>query len=166
MYKIFLCGLDNAGKTSITNTIKKLPNPGETTPTLNFNVAQVIIELTELVIFDAPGQTRFRDLWEDGLYGTQIICFIIDCSSPNRFEEAKEVLLKTLKDYEEMVPLIICFHKLDLPDAHKVVPQAKEIFVAKDFGDRRVDYLETTIFNPDSILALKTLFIKVIEEEM
>lgn len=166
MYKVFLCGIENSGKTSITNSIKKLPNPGETTPTLNFNVAQVIIELTEFVIFDAPGQTRFRDLWENGIYGTQIICFIVDMSNPSRFEEAKEVLLKTLNNYEQMVPLIICFHKLDLPDAHKVIPKAKEVFNPEQFGDRKVHLLETTIFNPDSILALKTLFIQVIEDEM
>lgn len=167
MYKIFLCGLDNTGKTSITNSIQKLPNPGDTTPTLNFNVAQIIIDLTEFVIFDAPGQTRFRKLWEDKLYGTEIICYVVDASTPERFELAKEVLDKTLKDNgDELTPLIICFHKLDLPNTKHNIPKARDTFKPELYESHSVQYLKTSIFNPDSIMKLKTLFIKTIEDRI
>ena len=167
MYKIFLCGLDNSGKTSIINTINKLPNPGETTPTLSFNVSQIIIDLTEFVIFDAPGQLRFRDMWEDNMFGTEILCFVVDCSAPERYEESKAVLDKTINTYEEkMLPLIICFHKLDLPNVSENLAKAKGIFQPELFKNRSINFLETTIYNPDSIMALKTLFIQLIEKDM
>ncbi len=167
MYKIFLCGLDNSGKTSITNSINKLPNPGQTTPTLNFNVAQVIIDLTEFVIWDAPGQTRFRNLWERNMMETAVICYIVDVLDRERYGESKEWLLKTLADSDNRnVPLIICFHKLDIPDAKKYLPEVKEVFKAEEFSERPIHFIETTIFNPDSVLKLKTLFVKVIEEEI
>ncbi|MHA1147434.1 MAG: ADP-ribosylation factor-like protein [Promethearchaeota archaeon] len=167
MYKIFLCGLDNSGKTSIINTINKLPNPGETTPTLSFNVSQIIIDLTEFVIFDAPGQIRFRDMWDDKMFGTEILCYVVDCSNPERFDEAKEVLDKTINSYEEkQLPLIICFHKLDIPDVSENLAKAKQLFQPGLFKNRSVNFLETTIFNLDTIMELKTLFIKIIEDEM
>jgi len=167
MYKIFLCGLDNSGKTSITNSVNKLPNPGETSPTLNFNVAQVIIDLTEFVIWDAPGQTRFRSLWEKNIMETAVICYIVDVLDTERYAESKEWLDKTLADSENRnLPVIIAFHKLDIPDAKKYLPDVKEVFKREEFSDHPVYFIETTIFNPSSILDLKTLFVKVIEEEI
>jgi len=166
MYKVFLCGLDNSGKTSIVNSINKLPNPGKTIPTLNFNVAQVIIDLTEFVIWDAPGQLRYRDLWEKNIMKTQIICYIVDVVDQARYEVSLETLKKTLNNcQDETLPLIICFHKLDL-DAKKYLPKVKEIFRPELFKARKVHYLETTIFNPNSIIDLKGLFVKIIEEEI
>jgi len=167
MYKVFLCGLDNSGKTSILNSINKLPNPGSTKPTLNFNVSQVIIDLTEFVIWDAPGQMQFRNLWERNIMETQIICYVVDVTDQKRHEESLETLQKALNTYDNQnLPLIICFHKLDLPSANKFLPEVKGVFKKGLFGRRKIHFLETTIFNPSSILNLKTLFVEIIEEEI
>ncbi len=166
MYKIFLCGLDNSGKTSIVNSINKLPNPGKTSPTLNFNRAKVIIDLTEFVIWDAPGQARYRNLWEKNIKETSIICYIVDLLDQERYKESKEWLDKTLGESEnKSLPLIVCFHKVDAFDAKKYLPDVKKVFKREDFSNRPVYFLETTIFNPDSILKLKALLVEVIEEE-
>jgi len=167
MYKIFLCGIENAGKTSIINMIKKLPNPGETSPTLSFLVAQVVLDLTEFVIWDAPGQTRFRNLWKDNLHETSVVCYVMDVTQEDRYIEAKELLDDTLNECEDKsVPLIICFHKLDLPNSNEFLPKIKEIFKPEFYKDHAVQYLETTIFNPDSIMELKTAFVKTVEDKM
>lgn len=163
--KIFLFGLDNSGKTSIVNSIKKLPNPGETSPTINFSISQIIIDNTEFVIWDAPGQINYRKNWGQGLGETRILCFVVDILDPDRFDDAKKELEKILNDAETRnLPLIICFHKLDIPDAKKNLPTARGKFSPTHFDDREIHTLETTIFNPDSILKLKSLFVDLIEK--
>ena len=165
-YKIFLCGLDNSGKTSILNLIKKLPNPGDTSPTIRFQIDYTILEEIEFVIWDAPGQVIYRDRWKDGTTGTQIFCFILDIQSPERFEEAKGVLEDILNEEENAnIPLVFCFHKIDIPDGKKNIPQAKDLFNPESMMDRLLHYLETSIMNPDSILKLEELFVKIIENK-
>ena len=162
--KIFLFGIDNSGKTSIVNAINKIPDPGETSPTLSFNINQMIINNTEFVIWDAPGQVSYRDKWNDGLIESKILCFVVDVMAPNRYDEAKEELDKVLDNPETRnLPLVICLHKLDIPDAKKNLPTAKGMFSPDVFGGRQISRLETTIFNPDSILRLKSTFVQIIE---
>ena len=162
--KIFLFGLDNSGKTSIVNAIKKLPNPGVTSPTLKFSISQIIIDNTEFVIWDAPGQVIYRENWTSGLGETKVLCFVVDVLSPERFDDAKAELIRIINEYEtRTLPVIICFHKLDIPDAKKNLPTARGKFSPSHFDDRNVQTLETTIFNPDSILKLKSLFVDIIE---
>lgn len=163
--KVFLFGLDNSGKTSIVNSIKKLPNPGDTSPTLNFSISQIIIDNTDFVIWDAPGQINLRKSWKSGLGESRILCFIVDVLEPERFEKAREELDKILSEEEvRNTPLIICFHKLDVPDAKHDLPKAKKVFSPNSINDFKVKTLETTIFNPDSILKLKEMFVDLIEE--
>lgn len=163
--KVFLFGLDNAGKTSIVNYINKLPNPGDTMPTLSFNINQIIIKATEFVIWDAPGQVRYRGKWSTGMVEARILCYVVDMSIPIRFNEAKMELDKVLVLEEaQELPLIICFHKLDFPDSQKALPKAKGMFSKDLFPGREVYTLETSIFNPDSILKLKDLLVEVIEK--
>lgn len=162
--KVFLFGLDNAGKTSIVNAMKKIPEPGNTTPTLRFSIDNLILVNTEFVIWDAPGQIAYRESWEKGLVDSRILCFIIDILAPDRFEESKGELDKILSnEVVKDVPLIICFNKLDIPDAKKDLPTAKELFKVDQFTNRKVTSIETTIFNPNSILDLKHLFVKIIQ---
>ncbi len=163
--KLLLFGLDNAGKTSIVNAMKKIPEPGNTLPTLRFSIDNLIIVNTEFFIWDAPGQISYRDGWERGMENSKIICFVIDVLAPKRYEEAKAELFTALsKDLIKDVPLVICFHKLDIPDAKKYLTEAKEMFREEQIKDRRVCSIETTIFNPDSILKLKHIFVDILQE--
>lgn len=165
MNKIFFFGLDNSGKTSIVNSIKKLPNPGNTSPTLNFSISQIIIDNTEFVIWDAPGQINLRKTWKSGLGESRLLCFIVDVLEPERFEKAREELDKILREEEvRTLPLIICFHKMDIPDAKHYLSKAKKIFSPDSIDEFKVQTLQTTIFNPDSILKLKEMFVDLIEE--
>ena len=163
--KIFLFGLDAAGKTSIVNLIKNLPEPGETSPTVKFDISEMIIENTEFVIWDAPGQTLYRQKWGKGVLESQILCFVLELYTPERFNEAKKVLNEMLDNPETKgLPLIICYNKIDIIDAKKKLPEAKETIKAEYIRDRPVHEIETSIMNPDSILKLKKLFIQVIED--
>ncbi len=163
--KIFLFGLDNSGKTSIVNSIKNLPEPGETVPTMKFDISEMIIENTEFIIWDAPGQELYRKKWGKGVAETEILCFVLEIPAPERFDESKQVLNEILDNSQTRdLPLIICYHKVDIVEARKNIPKAKELFQPVQFVDRKVYQLETSIMNPDSILKLKKLFVEVIEQ--
>ena len=110
-YKVFLAGLDNSGKTSIVNSIKKLPNPGDTTPTVRFQIDETIIKDTEFIIWDAPGQVSYRDKWKESMGSTHIFCFILEILTPERFDEAKSVLEDILDNPEnDNIPFVFCFY--------------------------------------------------------
>jgi len=163
--KVFLFGLDNGGKTSIVNSIKNLPEPGDTSPTVKFNISDMIIEDTDFVIWDAPGQTLYREKWGKGVLESEILCFVIDLFAPNRFKEAKEELYKMLDNPEiREVPLILCYNKIDLMGAKGNIPKLKEIIKPEYIRNRPVHELETSIMSPDSILKLKKLFVDLIQE--
>ena len=163
--KVFLFGLDNGGKTSIVNSIKNLQDPGATSPTIKFDISKMIIESTEFVIWDAPGQTLYREKWGKGVLESEILCFVIELIDPERFEEAKKVLDNMLDNSETRnLPLIICYNKVDVVGAKKNVSKARQIFKPEFITDRPVYQLETSIMNPDSILKLRKLFVEVIEK--
>ena len=165
MNKIFLFGIDKAGKTSIVNAIKKIPNPGETKPTKRFNINELEIKNTLFVIWDAPGQTVYRERWPKGVESSAVLCFVLDVLTPERFDEAREVLQQVLENPETNgLPLVICFHKIDVPDYKNHLAKAKEMFDPSKFESREVHALETTIFNPDSILELEELFVNLMTD--
>jgi small GTP-binding protein len=164
-YKVFLFGLDYAGKTSIVNSIKDLPDPGNTTPTMKFDISDMILENTEFVIWDAPGQLSYRKKWDVGALESEILCFVLEITAPERFDEAKKVLIEILDESEtKNFPLIICFNKIDIIEAKKNLPKVKELFKPDQFFGRQVYQLETSIMNPDSILKLKKLFVDIIAQ--
>jgi len=163
--KVFLFGLDNSGKTSIVNAIKKEPEPGKTKPTIAFNINSIILKATEFVIWDAPGQVLYRDKWKRGMLEAEILCFILDTADLERFDEAKEELNKILENPENRnLPLVICFHKMDLDDAKKNLPTARGMFQLPPFDERKLYKLETSIYIDETIEALKDKFIEIIEQ--
>ncbi|TFF95123.1 MAG: GTP-binding protein [Promethearchaeota archaeon] len=163
--KIFLFGIDNSGKTSILNRIQNRPNPGDTSPTLSFNIDEMIIKQTEFVVWDAPGQVRYREKWDRGMLEAQILCFIVDLADNKRFDEAKEELQKVLDKPENRgLPLIICFHKVDLLKAKQNLPTAKGMFDPSLFDEREIYRLETSIMSPDSMIKLKDMFVDIIQK--
>ena len=79
-----------------------------------------------------------------------------------RYDESKEELEKVLKFNETTgLPLIICYHKLDLPDAKLNLPMALATFSPDFFDERPIYQAETSIFNPGSIIKLQELFAEV-----
>ena len=160
--KIFIFGLDNAGKTSIVNAIKKIPNPGDTKPSLKFEIEKLNIKKADFVVWTAPGQVDYRKTWEKGFGDASVLLFIIDTLAVKRYDEALDELEKVLKHNETTnVPLILCYHKLDIPDAKRDLPLALATFSPDAFDDRPIYQSETTIFNPDSIIKLQDLLVEV-----
>jgi small GTP-binding protein len=127
--KIFICGLDRAGKTVISLYMSKGIIDMNTRPTLAFQTHQLIHPKIKATIFDAPGQIKLRNLWADNVKESKVLIFVLDTADAPRFEEAKKELFTFLKKcYSIRAPLLFVFHKMDLPEAKANLKKATEFF--------------------------------------
>ena len=59
-----IIGLQNAGKTTLTNTLATGEFDEDTIPTIGFNYRRVRKGKVNINVWDLGGQERFRDSWE------------------------------------------------------------------------------------------------------
>ena len=162
--KVFLFGIDNAGKTALSKALKG-EKVAETEPTITFDITKLVIKQVEFAVWDAPGQIKFRVAWKEGLQKAQVLLFVVDVTDSPRFEESKSELDKVLNALETArIPLVICFHKMDLPTAQKNHKQALEIFKIQNIRDRKVFSFDTTIKKPESLNAVKDRLAEIIQK--
>lgn len=114
--KVFLFGIDNVGKTSLTRRIKTgLYTDNFFTPSKKFNIEYIQREDGLLSIWDSPGQSSFRERWLLGLQDSNIIVYMIDVANQLRFEESKKEFWKIVNQNEFLnIPLLILGNKIDL----------------------------------------------------
>ncbi|MHA2289171.1 MAG: ADP-ribosylation factor-like protein [Promethearchaeota archaeon] len=114
--KVFLFGIDNVGKTSLTRRIKTGQySYNFFTPSKKFNIEYIQREDGLLSIWDSPGQSSFRERWLLGLQDSNIIVYMIDVANQLRFEESKKEFWKIVDQNEFInVPLLILGNKIDL----------------------------------------------------
>jgi small GTP-binding protein len=166
-YPIIFFGIDQAGKTALTLTLKEGKTVNSTLPTLAFNIDKIDYGDLEIQIWDAPGQRRFRDIWGRGYQKAKILVFIIDTADYNRFEEAKHELDRVLNDeITKGIPLVFCFHKMDLPEAVANLEKAKSIFKLSEIRGRKVFRFETTIMDLKSLTKFKGTLHDIVYEVM
>ncbi|KAI9730056.1 MAG: ADP-ribosylation factor protein 3 [Cirrosporium novae-zelandiae] len=86
-YSILLLGLDNAGKTTFLEQVKRLYLPSQsqstshkTVPTVGQNVSTIPLQDMYLKIWDVGGQMTLRKLWQSYYSSCHAIVFIIDSS--------------------------------------------------------------------------------------
>jgi ADP-ribosylation factor-like protein 1 len=111
--RILICGLDNAGKTSILNRL----TANITTylqPTVGFNVETVWYGDTELTLYDGGGRLEFRTFWKH-LDDINALIFVVDQSDWSRFEDVRDEL-DTLLGYPGYrdLPLLVFSNKQDI----------------------------------------------------
>ncbi len=155
-HKLFLFGLDNAGKTTLLKFMKDKEIIENPKPTTNFDIISMIIQELNFIIWDAPGQVSFRETWDTEIEKTKILLFILDTMDKKRFQEAKMELDKIInKDDTKGVPLIVCFHKNDLEDSQKNLKEAIETLKLSQIKNRDVYWLKTSVYTTESIEDLK-----------
>lgn len=172
-HKLFLFGLDKAGKTTLSHFIKNAQEV-QTRPTLAFNLDKWIINDLEFQIWDAPGQVSLRYVWKNGFNRAKIMMFVLDCSQSNRFEEALSEFNKVLKNADTRgIPLVFCFHKWDIDQAQKSFNEARAVFKLPLITDRPVYSYRTTVKsmesnvipNTEDIGSLKSKLVELIQSE-
>lgn len=124
--KIFIYGLDQAGKTALLNGLKRNLN-FKTLPTTNVDISRINVKRISLITYDAPGQLRFHGLWEPYLKMKQDgLVFVMDVVHRMRYNAAKNLLHEIAnRPNLKNLPLLILFNKIDLvkPDIEQLIDE-------------------------------------------
>ncbi|UYP44270.1 hypothetical protein NEF87_000555 [Candidatus Lokiarchaeum ossiferum] len=172
-HKLFLFGLDKAGKTTLSHFIKEAKEI-QPRPTLAFNLDKWIIKDLEFQIWDAPGQVSLRYVWKNGFNRAKILMFVLDCSHPERFEEAFTEFNQVIMNADTRgIPLVFCFHKWDIDLAQASYNDARAVFKLPLITDRPVFSYRTTVKNLETskipsnedIGGLKLKLVELIQSE-
>ena len=156
--KVFLFGLDNAGKTTLVKYLKEEEVEDNPSPTREFDVIKLVIENQNFFIWDAPGQIKYREQWERGVLDSDLLIYVLDTADGERFEEAKMELDIILNNYDTKgVPLIICFHKIDLEKAQKNLKDASKTMNLSKIKERKVNWLKTSVISKEGIEDLEKM---------
>lgn len=161
--KIFLFGIDRAGKTALSESLKMNNIILETRPTLSFNIGNWIVDDLSFQIWYAPGQLPFRHLWKMGMDRAKVLIFCLDTADKPRFNEAYIEFRKVLNDSATHdLPLIFCLNKMDLPEAVQNLNHARSLFKLPTITDRKVVVLETSVFDKESLKKIKDTITELI----
>ena len=156
--KVFLFGLDNAGKTSLVKYLKEEEVDENQSPTREFDVIKLVIEKQNFFIWDAPGQVKYREQWERGVLDSDLLMFVLDAADNERFEEAKMELDIILNNQStEGIPIIICFHKIDLESAKENMMDAIKAISMDDIKERNVNWVKTSVISKEGIEDLEKM---------
>ena len=114
--KVFLFGIDEVGKSSLTRRISTGEfNDNFFTPSRRFNIEYIQRQDFLLSIWDSPGQSSFRERWLLGLQDSNIIIYMIDVANQLRFDESKTEFWRIYNENDlKDIPLLIIGNKIDL----------------------------------------------------
>jgi GTPase SAR1 family protein len=177
--KVIMVGLDNVGKTSLLNVMKRnfstlrdiLPTKGVQRETMHFFGYPIIS-------WDLGGQVQFRENWyfeKPELYFSEanLMIYVIDVQDRDRFGEAGGYLnriLDILENLGEKTPVLIALNKSD-PDVINTPTWEENV---KYIGDLinpileqygfTYDYSLTSIFQTDTVIQMFSNALKKFSE--
>lgn len=117
--RVLILGLDNAGKTTIINTLGKAEVKSVEAPegpTQGFNIMNVVRNDRMAKLCDLGGQRALRQYWEDYYDNTDCIMFVVDSSDQRRIQEAYDTFESVLQSLPKL-PTLVMANKQDLATA-------------------------------------------------
>ena len=128
-YYTLILGLDNAGKTTLLESIKQTFSKSEDKkvrkiaapkPTVGLNIGRVETDGVKMVFWDLGGQETLRPIWPKYFKEANAMVFVVDGTAEDRFAEARAELEAALHHTEiQGIPVAVCCNKCDIPE---VVP--------------------------------------------
>ena len=113
---LLLCGLDNAGKSTIVCRIRG--DNSEPTPTVGFNPSTVKIANKNIRFYDVGGGERIRGIW--GSYYAEVygVIYVIDSTDITRLSENVEIFQSLgIDDHLLRKPILVLANKQDTTGA-------------------------------------------------
>ena len=142
--RIFIAGLDAAGKSTILYTLSLGPQnvPAEgimTIPTIGFNVEKVKHNKVVFTMWDGGHNSNMRALVRHYYQGTQALIFVVDVNDQERISENREAFKTLLRNDEfNKCPILIYANKQDLLEGiFDAVKFAKEMGLNELPSDRK-----------------------------
>lgn len=115
--KLVFLGLDNAGKTSVVQTLLG-GNPYTVAPTRGFTSKEIRFDKSKFDVIDVGGQRSLRTHWADHFDGAVGIVWVIDSADRRRMYETGLELAALLQEDKLMgLPILILANKQDLGTA-------------------------------------------------
>jgi len=112
-------GLDNAGKTTLINTLKgEISDLEAGNPTFGRAPHSVKYEESTIKFVDIGGGKNMRNYWKDVYAEIHAVVYVVDSACPERFEESRQFLFQMVEDsLLDGKPLLILLNKRDCQDA-------------------------------------------------
>jgi small GTP-binding protein len=132
--KIVICGLDNAGKSTLVSFLQS-GTFVKHTPTMGKELTKLEVQGIPINLMDMGGQKDFRDMWLGELSNASCVIFMIDAYARERFSEAKDELWKLASVFKKK-PLIVLTNKNDM------VPVASMGDIIKALDLHKIDTFE------------------------
>ncbi|KAA0196425.1 hypothetical protein FBUS_02387 [Fasciolopsis buskii] len=114
---LVILGLDNAGKTTTTRSIKGVSSD-LVAPTIGFDRIEFAIDRFNVNLYDLGGGRTIRDIWQTYFAEVHGVIFVVDSSAPDRLEECHSVLNK-LFSHPSICgkPVLLLANKQDIEEA-------------------------------------------------
>lgn len=136
--ELSIVGLQNAGKTTLMNSMHGGKFDAETTPTIGMNLRNIKKGNVTMKFWDLGGQPRYRESWEKYCSTSDVIVYVVDASEKESIDTARTQLHELLA-WETLasIPLLVLGNKNDLKDClnEEEIIQLLEL---KKFASRKV----------------------------
>jgi small GTP-binding protein len=140
---IAMCGLDNAGKTSLLNFLKK-GEFYESIATMGVNHENHKLGKLNMSIMDLGGQQAFRRFWPSYIERADILIFVVDSSDFQRLPQARDIFLSAVRNCSTPnIPILILATKQDLPNICSLA-YIIQLFNLTNLYDRNIHVQKTS----------------------
>lgn len=113
--ELSIVGLQNAGKTTLMNTLATGKFDKDTIPTIGYNYRTLRKGNVQIKLWDLGGQPRFRESWEKYCRDADCIVYVVDGSDLGSIDIARTQLHQLLSwPSLSGIPLLVLSNKNDL----------------------------------------------------
>ncbi len=159
--KLLVAGVDQAGKTSVLESLKAMKSVAAQKATIGASATTVLFAGFNIISFDLGGQATFRQAYlsqaEAYFSGVGSLIFVIDIQALVREDEVFDYFQRILRIFDflkEYVPVTILFHKYDPTglDKKSIDPACNELeYKYQEFsysiGYGKLSFHKTSIYD-------------------
>lgn len=146
-YCVLILGLDNAGKSTLLEQIKRMYGKNysglpfeKITTTVGLNIGKINMSHVKLIFWDLGGQQELQTLWDKYYEECHGVIFVIDSTDETRMEESHQAFNKVVQDPQlQGIPLLILVNKQDL-EGSQGVEAIKNFFHDDSSSNGQLDY--------------------------
>ena len=136
--ELSIVGLQNAGKSTLINSLQTGEFDQDSIPTVGVNIRTVKKGRVSLKIWDLGGHRRYRESWEKYCSTSDCIVFVIDSVDIENISKAKAQLDFLLAAPSvEGIPLLVLGNKNDIDGCLKENEIIEELEL-KNISDRKI----------------------------